>query len=358
MRIVHVVESFAGGVYDFLVDLTNYLSECEHTIIHGKRKNTPKSFQKDFPAGTKFIYWKNARREISFSKDFRALIEIIKALKSIKSPNVIHLHSSKAGFIGRFAARILGLQDKVIYTSHGVSFLRKDVSSLKRSLYIYLEKTASKLGGKVIACSKSEAEVFQEYGINADYICNGIKCKQSSRKKPSKEENIITIGTIGRVTYQKNPKLFNKIAENFLQRKNIKFLWIGNGELSHQLKSPNITLTGWLSRKEVENKLQEIDIYLSTSLWEGLPLSVLQAMCAAKPLVLSDCVGNRDLIADNGIIFKTLEEAITSITDLIENPKKREILGLNSLKLVKKEFSIEKTIKKYKQLYESLIKSG
>ena len=354
MKVVHIVESFAGGVYDFLVDLTNYLSEYEHIIIHGRRKNTPENFQQDYPTNTRFIYWKNVRREINLKKDFLALKEVLGILKAIQSLDIIHLHSSKAGFIGRFAARILELQDKVIYTSHGVSFLRKDVSPLKRSLYIYLERAASKLGGKVIACSKSEAKVFHEYGINADYIYNGIKCKQSSRKEIPKDKNTIIIGTVGRVTYQKNPKLFNKIAESFLQRRNIKFVWIGDGELSYQLKSPNIVLTGWLPRKEVENKLQEIDIYLSTSLWEGLPLSALQAMCAAKPLVLSNCVGNRDLIVDNGIIFETIEESVTSITYLMENPKKRKILGLNSLKLVKKDFSMEKMIKKYKQIYESL----
>jgi len=353
MKVIHVVESFAGGVYDFLVELTNNLTPIKYVIVHGKRENTPLNYKKDFPLTTKFIYWNNVVREINPLKDLKALIGLIKILKGIDA-DIIHLHSSKAGFIGRFAAKILGLQDKVIYTSHGASFLRKDVSLLKRNLFIYLEKVASKLGGKVIACSKSEAEVFHEYGINADYIYNGIKCKQFSRKKNLKGKDIITIGTIGRVTYPKNPKFFNKIAENFLQRRNIKFLWIGDGEFSYQLKSPNITLTGWLPREEVENKLQEIDIYLSTSLWEGLPLSVLQAMCAAKPLILSDCVGNRDLVVDNGKIFRTIEEAIISIIDLIENPKKREIWGLSSLKLVNEKFSIEKTVEKYKQLYQSL----
>jgi glycosyltransferase involved in cell wall biosynthesis len=353
MNIIHIVESFAGGVYDFLVDLTNGMSEFNHFIIHGKRENTPKDFKKDFPKGTEFLYWKNASREINPKKDLFALKELIDILKSVDNIDIIHLHSSKAGFLGRAAARILGLQNKVIYTSHGVSFLRKDVSSIKKKQFELFEKLASKFGGQVIACSNSEAQEFRKIGIQAKYIFNGVDTNKCQVNQLNKKEDKFIIGTVGRITYQKNPMMFNEIANQFLEYKDIKFVWVGDGELRDELASENIEITGWLNKDDVFKKLAEIDLYISTSLWEGLPLSVLQAMCFRKPLLLSNCVGNVDLVIEgkNGFIFNNIEEATEKIKILNADKKLLEIFGENSFKILQENFTLDKTIQEYKKLY-------
>jgi glycosyltransferase involved in cell wall biosynthesis len=355
MKIIHVTESFAGGVHDFLVDLTNGMSEFNHFIIHGIRENTPKDFKKDFPKGTEFLYWKNASREINPKKDLFALKELIDILKSVDNIDIIHLHSSKAGFLGRAAARILGLQNKVIYTSHGVSFLRKDVSSIKKKQFELFEKLASKFGGQVIACSNSEAQEFRKVGIKARYIFNGVDIDKCQAKQLNKKEDKFIIGTVGRITYPKNPMMFNEIANQFLEYKDIKFVWIGDGELRDELTSENIEITGWLNKDDLFKKLAEIDLYISTSLWEGLPLSVLQAMCFRKPLLLSNCVGNVDLVIEgkNGFIFNDKEEAVNKIEKLFNNYELLKTLGEGSFKILKDNFTLEKTVKEYKNLYLS-----
>ena len=358
MKIIHVVESFAGGVYDFLVSLTKGLHEYKHIIIHGKREDTPplNKIKKDFPDETELIYWKNACREVNPKKDMLALFELLKVFKKYKdSADIIHLHSSKAGFLGRLAARMLGIENRVIYTSHGVSFLRKDIPNIKLKQFIFFEKLAYKLGGKVIACSKSEAEEFRKVGINAEYIYNGVPIVRnhcSSKKKPDK----LIIGTVGRISYQKNPILFNKIAERFIQNGKVQFVWIGDGEFKHMLTSKNIFITGWLNRKEVLNRLADIDIYLSTSLWEGLPLSVLQAMALKKPLILSNCVGNRDLVENNinGFLCENLNCFEVNIKKLIQNKGLRKNFGENSYKIFSGNFSLERMIEKYKSLYKEV----
>lgn len=352
MKVIHIVESFAGGVFDFLVDLVNGLTEFQHIIVHGKRENTPNDYKKYFPERTNFFYWKNVVREINPKQDLLALIELINILKNQKDIDVIHLHSSKAGFLGRVSARSLGLQDKVTYTSHGVSFLRKDVSQLKLKQFVWFEKIANKFGGKVIACSKSEAEEFRKYGIDANYIYNGIDVNEVYSSNVNSKDKII-IGTVGRITHQKNPKLFYKIASYFKSFPNIKFLWIGDGELKHELISENIEITGWLSRNEALEKLKEINIYLSTSLWEGLPLSVLQAMALQKPLILSNCVGNMDLVKNNynGFLFKDRNEAIRSIENLLADKNLIQNFGENSYKMYKVNFTLNKMIENYKKLY-------
>lgn len=355
MKILHVVESFFGGVNDFIKDFTEITPEYQHTILYGKREGLKEKFENGFKENVDFILWKNAKREISLKNDFLALKELVILLKKEKF-DVIHLHSSKAGFLGRVAARAYNQQNKVIYTTHGISFLRKDISNRKLQLYIFLEKIGSLCGGKTIACSKSEAEFIQSKGIKCNYINNGIKLGNKESGVPKKENEKLKIVTVGRITIQKNSELFNKIAKNFIKNKNIEFVWIGDGELKEQLSSKNIKITGWLDQKEVHQQLIEADVYLSTAGWEGLPLAVLQAMENSLPLLLSDCVGNIDLVEEdyNGFLFKTKEEAIKKIKTLIKNKEKIKKLGENSYLLLKKEFDIQRMIKKYKILYKQL----
>jgi len=362
MRIVHIVEAFGGGVFDFLRILTSNI-DAEHIIVHSLRKETPKNYKKFFEKNIKFFYWKSANREINLSKDFRALLDLIFILRSLsqnKKIDVIHLHSSKAGFLGRLAAKTLGLSDKVIYTTHGISFLRKDISLTKKKILISLEKLAYKLGGKVIACSRSEAEFIKKYGIEASYIFNGLKCPKLGNKKFKANKFIetekIKIATVGRITFPKNPFLFREIAKAFLSVKNVEFIWIGDGELKNVIDLPNIKITGWLSQEEVFEVLKQADIYLSTSLWEGLPLAVLQAMCTELPLVLHHCVGNIDLVEEeyNGFLFRNKVEAVEKLKLLINFIEKRISMGKASLKLVQTKFSLEKMIAEYRNLYESI----
>lgn len=356
MKIVHVMECFAGGTFNFLVDLTSELSNEEHIVIYGtNRENTPKNFKDLFNKNVKFIEWKTAQREMKPLKDIKALWELYSILKKIDNIDVIHLHSSKAGFLGRIVSFLLGKSKKTIYTPHAISFLRLDVSSKKRKIFIWMEKFASFFGGKIVACSQSEKEVIEEQGIkNVTFINNGIKPLEIEKKVNTSDK--ITIISVGRLSIQKNPKLFNDIASEFKDNPNIKFIWCGDGELKSELISQNIKCTGWIERKELENYLVNADIYLSTSLWEGLPLSVLEAMSIGLPVILSDCVGNKDLVENNGFLYNTKTKAITYIKKLSENKKTIREQGFNSKKIVKKSFDIENMIKFYLNIYLKLSK--
>ena len=355
MKVLHIVESFGGGVYDFIKDFTENIPEYQHTILYGKRENLKDGFKDEFRENINFILWKNAKREISLKDDFLAFKELISLLKKEKF-DVIHLHSSKAGFLGRVAARVCNQQNRVIYTTHGISFSRKDVSNRKLKLYVLLEKIGSLCDGRTIACSKSEAEFIQSKGIKCSYINNGIKIKDKFLRSEKKEKNILNIMTVARITEAKNPQLFNEIAENFIENKNIRFIWIGDGELKEQLSSKNIEITGWLKQENVQKQLREGDIYLSTSSWEGLPIGVLQGMENKLPIILSNCNGNKDLVEENynGFLFKDKEQAIEKIEFLIKDKERIKKLGGNSYLLLKKEFDIQDMIRKYKTLYKQL----
>lgn len=354
MKIVHVMECFAGGTFEFLVQLTQKLNKIEHIIIYGIRENTPKDFKKKFPLQTIFVPWKMAQREINFIQDIKALTELISIIKEIENKDIIHLHSSKAGFLGRIAACLIGLSRKTIYTAHGVSFLRTDVSKGKKQIYILLEKMANWCGGQIIACSKSEGEEFQRYGIkNVRVIHNGIEIIDILLKELNKE---IIVGTIARISSQKNPSLFNWIAQQYQENRQVKFLWIGDGELRAELRATNIEITGWISKQSVKKQLQRVDIYLSTSLWEGLPLGVLEAMVQEKPVVLSDCVGNKDLVENklNGFLFRQKEEALEGLNFLVNDCATRYQYGRESRQKAIRFFSLDKMSSEYLNIYKKI----
>lgn len=356
MKIVHVVECFAGGVFSFLSTLTNELDKDEYIIIYGtNRDNTPLDFKKQFPKETRFIPWKNAGRSLNPIKDMKALWELYIILKKIDGIDVIHLHSSKAGFLGRIVSFLLGKSKKTIYTPHAISFLRLDISSKKRKIFIWMEKFASFFGGKIVACSQSEKEAIEEQGIkNVTFINNGIKPLQVEKKV--NKSNKITIISVGRLSIQKNPKLFNDIALEFINNPNIQFIWCGDGELKSELTSPNIKCTGWIDRKGLESYLANADIYLSTSLWEGLPLSVLEAMSIGLPVILSDCVGNRDLVEDNGFLYNNKIEAVKIINNFKENNRNFIIKGKKSKEIFFNKFELNVMGNLYYSLYKKIKK--
>ncbi|AKD04457.1 glycosyltransferase [Pontibacter korlensis] len=361
MKIVHVVECFAAGTAHFINLLTQYTS-CEHIVIHGERRDeiSAEAVKAKFPQGVTFIQWKNAQREIRPGKDLMALRELTTILKNLKDIDVIHLHSSKAGFLGRAACFILGLKN-VIYTPNGASFARADVSTKNKSLYILLEKVADKLAGEVVCCSPSEAQSYEKIGINTSFINNGTSIPTLDPETPQPCKGApFRIVTCGRITEQKNPKLFNQIASFFKQQQDITFTWIGEGAMEQRavLNSGNIKVTGWLPKREVEDILTRADLYLSTSLWEGLPFSVLEALSLGKCLLLSDCVGNRDLVKNgyNGYSFLTADEAISRIQWLMRNQESVKQMGRNSREWSEKEFDIELVSKQYQNLYASFAK--
>lgn len=356
MKVVHVVECFAGGVYSFLSNLTNELNKEEYIVIYGvNRDNTPNNFKEKFPSNTQFIPWKSASRNLNPLKDIKALWELYTILKRIENIDIIHLHSSKAGFLGRIVSFLLGKSKKTIYTPHAISFLRLDVSPKKRKIFIWMEKFASFFGGKIVACSQSEKEVIEEQGIkNVTFINNGIKPLEIEKKVNTSDK--ITIISVGRLSIQKNPKLFNDIALEFIDNPNIQFIWCGDGELKSELTSPNIKCTGWIERKTLKNYLANADIYLSTSLWEGLPLSVLEAMSIGLPVVLSDCVGNRDLVENKDFLYQDKQKAVQMINYYIKNKKILKKESLKSKIIFDRYFKLDRMSNSYYYLYKNLFK--
>ena len=352
MKILHVVEPFSSGITTFIIHLVNGMNSHENIVLHGARVSSDEmeNVRSKFNSGTKFILWKHAIRSINPIKDLLAIIQLISVIRNQK-PDVIHLHSSKAGFLGRVVGIFYSV--KIIYTPNGLSFARQDVSGFSKRLYIWLELLASKFSGEIICCSKSEKLLLNEYGIASTHINNGTHITGFKYDKSKNDSDIITIGCLALITEQKDPHLFNTIARYFENNQKIRFIWIGDGHLRYLLTSKNIQITGWLNDKEKENYFSQFDIYLSCSLWEGLPFSVLEAMNKRQALILRKCVGNIDLVdqGKNGYLFQAKNECIDFIEKLIGHRSQIERLGNNSYNILRDRFNLGQMVESYYKEY-------
>ena len=353
MKIVHVTEAFEGGVIEFLRSLTNSTPDLEYTIVYGRTKNFEPA-RKTFPAAVKFIPWPSVQREIRPGKDLKSLRELVKILKEEKPFDIIHLHSAKAGILGRLAARMVGCK-RVIFAPHGATFLRQDVSKLTKRLYITIEKAVNIIPAHTVGVSKSEADSYKGIGIKAKYVNNGKDFPVKERAE--RANGVFTIVTTGRIATQKNPALFNEIATAFTNNDKVRFIWVGDGVQKDMLTSKNIHVTGWIHHTEVAGWLEQSNLYISTALWEGLPYAVLEAMSMHLPLLLSNCPGNNDLVQDdiNGFLFSEATQAVKHIKQYMKDAEKVYDHGDASFNMLQSDFSVHQMQQGYRNLY-SVIK--
>ena len=360
MNIVHVVEPLAAGVATFIKSLVKNLPDELHIIVHGERNHVlPFSeVKKEFNySNVKFLRWKSVQRGLTLNKDIAATIELYIILKRLKKNgfiDIVHLHSSKGGFIGRIVCRVLRIQHLVLYTPNGAPFLGNG-SVVSNFIYKSLEKIASIFGGQIVCCSTSEQKAYESYGFDVLMINNGTPNKKSITNSPKpKENNVFKIVTSGRIVGQKNPIMFNSIASYFEELKQFEFVWAGDGPDRHSLTSTNIEVTGWLAEEDLNNLIANADLYLSTATFEGLPYSVLEALALKKPVLLTDCTGNVDLVINglNGSIFKHDKEAINKILQFSNNKSMLSIMGEHSSNLCKTTFNDRDTYQGYRKLYQ------
>lgn len=360
MFILHVIEPFASGIALFVKSLTEIMPDDLHIIIHGERKKvmTAVEVKRNFPKkNVRFLRWRSVRRAIDPYHDLLALTELYHIFSRLKKKNMVdavHLHSSKSGLLGRAASRMAGISN-VIYTPNGASFLAAR-NPFSRFFYRQMEKIGHRLGGKVICCSISELEEYMRLGIKGGYINNGIDTGRQAITIREKRKGIFTIVTSGRIVAQKNPYLFNRIAARLQEMERIEFVWIGDGDCKKMLTSKNIRVTGWVDNSEVHQIVKTADMYLSTSLYEGLSFAVLEALAMKKPVLLSNCTGNSDIVKKglNGDLFSGEEEAINRILQYYTNPEMIHVMGSYGEEICKKEFDVKQNFKLYRNLYEGL----
>ena len=358
MKIVHVVEAFASGIAVFINSLVDNMKEDQHLVIHGEREQVMRAedVKRQFSGvHVSFLRWPSACRNIRPWQDIKASLELYGFLKDLKrqgAVDVVHLHSSKSGFLGRVVCRVLGIRN-VVYTPNGAPFL-VGKTALSNRLYKVLEQVGARFGGTVVCCSQSEWQAYRDLGIDAARINNGIRVTEAPAL-PRSEDAGFTIVTSGRIADQKNPSLFNAIARYFEEWPAFEFVWVGDGDERAHLTARNIRVTGWLPGDQAKALIRKADVYLSTARFEGLSFAGLEALLLEKPVLLTDCIGNRDMTArgSNGDLFRSESEAVVKLLRYFNNRLMLPVMGSRSAQLCASEFNIQDTFHQYRSLYKS-----
>jgi len=345
-NVLYVVESFSTGVYAIVRDIACNLdpNRFEVLIIHSLRDDSPKTIDQDFDrANISLLYI-----PMGSAKEYGASLRKIRRAARAFNPDSIHLHSSKAGFLGRLALKRFKVP--MIYSPHGFSFLRTDVGSFMRWIFFQLEYWIDKYKrSTIVTVSEGERQHALRLTKNVTLIDNFIDTRIFEMFE-QKEKGFIA--TCGRISPQKNPQLFNTIA---LALPNLSFLWIGDGPLREKLTAPNVSVTGLLSHKEAIEQVKQCSVYLQTSLWEGMPVSILEAMAASKVCVATNVVGNRDLINDGETGFlreaENPGEFVDILNRLIKDDELRRSIGKNAKKYITEYHSLDQAVVKYEKLY-------
>lgn len=351
-KVMHVIECFGGGVIQRVSRICNLLQEdCQLIITHSLRKETPEDYKKLFPENTIFEPWQ-AARSINPIADFKSVMHLRKIVKKHK-PDVIHLQSSKAGAIGRLAFPFGGGM-KILYTPAAYGFLQLNLSPKKRFIYKFLEKILGYTKHTTLACGEGEYRLAQKIARKSDVICTSISTEKLDKIAGDRSfYDEFTVVSSGRISFQKNFPLFVQIAKEFEASK-IKFIWIG-GELPEDVEIPNnMTVTGWMQHGESVEVMSKAHIYLQTSLWEGLSNTVLEAMGLGLPIVISDAIGNKEMVSEgvDGFVCNQLNGYVTAINKLIEDDELRLQFSKNARKKIKEQYNTDTYKDKLKQVYD------
>ena len=368
IKVFHLItHSFWGGAQKICYEIVKNLDKEKFKVEVGAKGGgeLEKKLQKE---KIKFFNFDFLERDFSLIKDIQAFFSLYFFFKKRKY-DVLHCHSTKAGILGRLAGKLAGIK-KIYFTAHGWGFYNKEEYGWAKKILVFLEKISARASSKIICVSEKIKEDALKEKIADEkkflVIKNGVDAPKKNFREVVREElkikkNEIVFGFVGRLSYPKDPLMFikaaKKVSKNF---DNLKFLIIGDGPLRKKCedflkkeKLKNVFLLGEKKPEETQKYMFSFDIFCLTSKFEGLPLTIIEAMHCGIPALGTKVGGMPELIKDgeNGFLVTSFEELVDKMTLLIKNPSLREKLGKNAKKLAQKYFSLERMIKDYERLY-------
>ncbi|HCK12278.1 MAG TPA: hypothetical protein DHW45_20565 [Candidatus Latescibacteria bacterium] len=316
------------------------------------------------------------RRSVHPVRDLVALIKLIGIIRAGEY-DLVHTHTSKAGLLGRIAASYCGVP-AIVHSSHG-SILDGYFSPSLTSIFAQFEKFAASISDKIICLTREEIGRNLEAGIGSEsqytYIFNGIDISGFEHRRGNRDllrrefqfgpddHVCVTVGRLVPIKGQSD--LLEAFAIAHRNNPRLKLLLVGDGELRTILESRirdlNITeathLAGW--RNDVAELLDACDLFVLTSLNEGLGLVLIEAM-AKKLAVVATKVGGVSEVVEDGktgrLVSAQDTEAIGSaIAELTSNNETRLRMGESGYERAKAFFSIDQTVRNTENLYRDLL---
>lgn len=350
IKVLHVTEAFGAGVLT-LIDSTSRRqieAGAQVTVWFLPKSETPDddSLRARFHKRVNLV----RLRRSSGIRTYLAFARIVRSASISGQYDVIHLHSSKAGALGRLAVVGRRRNTRIFYSPHGFAFLRLDTSWLTRCLTRAVERMLVNVGDGPILTSQSEFDLARVtlHPRRSFLLRTGIPPEDFRDTESLRIQHVtgepIVVGMIGRIAFQKAPWRFSNVAMALSDL--ARFVWIGDGPEALRdewLGTSGVEVTGWLSPLALEKAMDQIDILLFPSLWEGMSMSLMQAQARGIPSVVSDAIGNIDSVLDGstGFVCVTDEELVEKTRLLIEDKELRNGMALAAIRWSRIELTDE-----------------
>lgn len=313
------------------------------------------------------------QRNVSPLNDLKAFWKLYSLMRK-KGFDIVHCHSSKAGILGRLAAWLAGVP-KILFTVHGWG-INEYQSWPVRFFYTWAERLAGAVSSKVVCVSESDFFKGQNLRLVANdklsVIYNGVPEPQRKEGALRRELNIkkedIIIGTVARLAPQKDPLFLLEAAGRMIKYSGsgpgegrLYFVLIGDGPLRAKCEefvnskglNGRVFLLG--AREEAAELVQDFDVFVLFSRWEGLPLTIIEAMLAGVPVVANAVGGVGELVEHQktGYLINKLDvnEAEKALWDLVFDRDKRLSMGEAGQQRAVQLFDIHEMVEKYRELY-------
>jgi glycosyltransferase involved in cell wall biosynthesis len=375
LKLLHITRPTVFGIYRFLMDLIFHTDREAFEIMVACPADGP--LRPELKKRGVRVVPVEMMREIHYTADIKSFFALYNLIKQ-ERPDVVHLHCSKAGFIGRIAAGLVGVPAR-IYTPNSWYF-DEPLPEMKKRFYIFLERFAAYFGHRIVTVTNEEKqEVIKKRIASPDAVTtiyDGIDVRflreedpTALRKRfgiPGKNK---VVGMIARLVPQKDPLCFVRLAHEVTkEHADVTFMLIGNGPLRgdvEDLKTElglrnSLILAGECDiNSELNSFLNLLDISVLTSLYEGLPLTALQSMYLKKPLVITKVRGIDEVIRHgaNGFIVPIGDVASMKniVTELLTDTSRAKQIGNEAHQTVTERFTAEQMAKRYEQLYRTVL---
>ena len=358
-RIIHVTDAAASGVLAAVTALARAQAEnadVDVTLAFTRRSDSPPHavIRRMVGPHVRLVCWARTPRLA-----VPALVAHLPHVLRGRGQTVVHLHSSRAGFLGRLLAAPLGRRTRVVYSPHSFAFDRVGISPVQRTGLLVLERVAASAAPALIAVSHAEAELAHR-SIPAAHVAtvrNRVDLErlrtiarrqwaQNAAAQPTAGEGAafsdpvdlasghrrtpLRVIHVGRIVPQKRPDAFARIAATIARDHPdlpVEFRWVGDGQRDLlDVPGAHIHVTGWREADEVLRELSRADLLLFTSAGEGLPMAALEARALGLPVVAHDVTGLRDAITPgrSGLLGDTDADLTAAVVDLLRNADRRD----------------------------------
>lgn len=353
LSILYVTEALGGGAYEVTRTEAEGMARAGHrvAIAHGVRPETPSDLRDRVDRAVELIALPWTDRTLG--AQMRAQWALRKLARTWK-PDVVHLTSSFAGLHGVLAIK----EAPTVYTPQAYAFTMASEPSFKRWAYLILESFVARRVDLVGACSLSEgAQARALPGARAVAVVpNGIEeLNEPAVTDVPETDPEPTIVAMGRPLPQRQPEACARILSDVGDFARIR--WIGGGgdgtPRHRALEAAGIEMTGWMPRRETLAALGRSMVYLHWTAWDGLPLSVLEAMALDVIVVASDIGPNREILGPEQVC-RTEDEAIRLIRQLLVDPGLRERF-LASQRDRRGAYGADAMIERWAYVYGSLV---